>query len=61
VPSQLLHLARKQQGRPSGPLDWHSDRGSGTGLDDDEFRDTMTREGCLIYDFEVSRAYGNRG
>jgi hypothetical protein len=60
VPHQLVRLMRVRQGRPAGPLSWHGENGTDAELDEDDFVRVMIDEGCLIYDFDVRRAYGNR-
>jgi hypothetical protein len=60
VPSHLVRLMRVRQGRPAGPLAWHGDNGIDVELDEDDFVQTMASEGCVIYEFNVQRVYGNR-
>jgi hypothetical protein len=53
VPAQTMRMMRLAQGRPEGPLSWF-----GGMLDEPEFLQTMVDEGRLIYEFDVTRAYG---
>lgn len=46
-------LFRAMQGRPEGPLAWF-----GRELEEDEFRRQMVDEDRIVFEFEVSRAYG---
>ncbi len=48
-----LRLFRQMQGQPDGPLSWF-----GRELSEEEFRQTMVKEGRLIYQFEVTGTYG---
>jgi hypothetical protein len=51
--AQNLHLFRVMQNRPSGSVSWY-----GRELDDASFLQTMTEEGRLIYEFDITRSYG---
>ena len=53
VPELSVRLFRVMQDKPEGPLSWF-----GGELGDDAFRQTMVDEGRLIYEFDVTRAYG---
>jgi Pyridoxamine 5'-phosphate oxidase len=53
VPDQSVRLFRKLQDRPTGPLGWMTGE-----LEEDAFRQAMVDEQRLIYEFEVTRAYG---
>lgn len=53
APEQSLRLFRVMQERPIGPLSWF-----GGELDEAAFRDQMSEEGRVIYQFRVTRAYG---
>ncbi len=50
---QSVALFRTMQKRPTGPLNWF-----GKELTEEEFLQTMSNEGRLIYEFRVQRAYG---
>ena len=47
-------LFRAMQNRPTGSLNW-----CGGELDEDLFRAQMDQEGRLLYEFEVTKAYGS--
>lgn len=51
--SQTVELFRMMQGRPDGPLSWF-----GQMLEEPAFRQLLIDEGRILYDFEVTRAYG---
>ena len=51
--AQNLQLFRVMQNRPSGSLSWF-----GGELDEVSFLQTMTEEGRLIYEFDITRSYG---
>lgn len=53
VPGETLRMMRQMQGKPDGPLSWF-----GGELDEPAFLQTMRDEGRIIYEFEVTRAYG---
>ena len=53
APAQNLQLMRVMQGKPSGPLSWF-----GGELTEEEFLRTMVEERRVVYEFDVSRAYG---
>lgn len=53
VPDQSVQLFREMQGRPEDPLMWY-----GKELEEEEFRAAMIEQGRVIYQFEVTRAYG---
>ncbi len=48
-----VRLFREMQGKPAGPLSWF-----GAELEEPEFLDLLAKEGRLIYEFDVTRAYG---
>lgn len=51
--AQNLQLFRVMQNRPSGSLSWF-----GGELGEAAFLQTMTAEGRLIYEFDITRSYG---
>ena len=51
--AQNLRLFRAMQNRPSGSLSWF-----GGELDEASFLQTMTEEGRLVYEFDITRSYG---
>jgi PPOX class probable F420-dependent enzyme len=53
APELNVRLFREMQGKPKGPLSWF-----GADLEEPEFRQKMVEERRLIYEFEISRAYG---
>jgi uncharacterized pyridoxamine 5'-phosphate oxidase family protein len=53
APQLNLRLFREMQGKPTGPLTWF-----GADTEEPEFLQKMVEEGRLIYEFEVTRAYG---
>lgn len=53
APEQNLRLFRQMQNRPTGPLRWFDGE-----YGDDEFLRLMAEEKRLIYEFDVTRAYG---
>ena len=50
---QSVRLFRVMQDKPEGPLSWF-----GGEHEPDAFRPMMEDEGRLIYEFEITRAYG---
>jgi hypothetical protein len=48
-----LQFFRSVQGKPTGPLSWF-----GGQLDEEQFLQTMRDEGRIIYEGEITRAYG---
>lgn len=48
-----VELFRAMQGRPAGPLLWYGEE-----LDEETFRRRMIDQKRLIYQFEVTKAYG---
>ena len=48
-----VRLFRQMQGKPDGPLSWF-----GGEHDEPAFREVLAREGRLVYEFAVVRAYG---
>jgi hypothetical protein len=61
VPAKLLRFFRVQDGKPDGPLDYHSDRGHYTNLEDCDFLEVMLEEDAVLFRFAVTRSYGNLG
>lgn len=59
TPEQLLRYFRIRDAKPTGPLDYHSDRSHHIGLDDDAFRQVMIDEHAVLYSFAVTKSYGN--
>ena len=53
VPQLSLRLFRVMQDKPEGPLSWF-----GGELGDDAFMQAMVDEGRVIYELDVTRAYG---
>ena len=53
VPELSVRLFRVMQDKPEGPLSWF-----GGELGDDAFMQAMVDEGRVIYEFDVTRAYG---
>jgi len=53
APEQNVRLFREMQHQPAGPIQWF-----GRDLTEDQFLETMAKEGRLIYEFDVDRAYG---
>ena len=53
APEQSVRMFREMQGRPEGPLSWF-----GGELDEAAFKARMAEEGRLVYQFDVTRAYG---
>jgi hypothetical protein len=60
APAMLLRYFRVRDGKPTEPLDYHSDRSHHTGLDDAAFRKVMADERAVLYRFAVTKSYGNR-
>jgi Pyridoxamine 5'-phosphate oxidase len=60
APALLLRYFRVRDGKPTAPLDYHSDRSHHTGLDDAAFQKVMAEEAAVLYRFSVTRCYGNR-
>ncbi len=60
APAQLLRYFRVRDGKPSGPLDYHSDRSHHVGLGDDAFLKVMADENAVLYRFTITKTYGNR-
>jgi hypothetical protein len=60
APALLLRYFRVRDGRPTEPLDYHSDRSHFTNLDDAAFQKVMADEGAVLYRFSVTKTYGNR-
>ena len=58
---KIIAFMRIRQDRASGPLAWHGDNGYEEELDEADFRAAMVSEGCVLYEFDVQRIYGNRG
>jgi hypothetical protein len=48
-----VRLFRRTQGRPEGMLSWF-----GAELEEAGFREMLTEEGRIIYEFDVNNAYG---
>jgi hypothetical protein len=48
-----MRFFRMLQRKPDGPLDWF-----GGTLTDEQFVETMTTEGRVLYEFDVQRTYG---
>jgi Pyridoxamine 5'-phosphate oxidase len=59
TPRDIVEFMRVRQGRPRGPLAWHGDNGVEVELNEGEFMNTMSAEGCLIYQFDICKTYGN--
>ncbi len=53
APELNLRLMRLMQNKPTGPLNWF-----GQELESDAFLETMVKQQRLVYEFEISRAYG---
>ena len=53
VPELSVRMFRQMQHRPTGNLNWF-----GKEMGEDDFRLAMAEQKRLIYEFEVSRAYG---
>jgi hypothetical protein len=53
VPAHTLRLFRDLQGKPTGPLTWF-----GAELEEADFLRRMVEEGRVLYEFDVTRAYG---
>jgi hypothetical protein len=53
VPQLSLRLFRVMQDKPEGPLSWF-----GGELGDEAFMQAMVDEGRVIYELDVTRAYG---
>lgn len=53
APELNLRLMRIMQNRPEGPLNWF-----GKELDTEAFLQTMVEQQRLVYEFQISRAYG---
>ena len=53
VPELSVRLFRVMQDKPQGPLGWF-----GGELGDEAFMQAMVDEGRVIYEFDVTRAYG---
>lgn len=53
APELNLRLMRLMQNKPTGPLNWF-----GQELDAEAFLQTMVEQKRLVYEFEISRAYG---
>jgi hypothetical protein len=60
APARLLRYFRVRDGKPSGPLDYHSDRSHYVGLGDDAFQKAMADENAVLYGFTITKTYGNR-
>jgi Pyridoxamine 5'-phosphate oxidase len=60
APAQLLRYFRVRDGKPTEPLDYHSDRSHYTDLDGKAFQKVMAEEDAVLYRFMVTKAYGNR-
>jgi hypothetical protein len=60
APAQLLRYFRVRDGKPTEPLDYHSDRSHYTDLDDVAFQKVMAEEQAVLYRFTVTKTYGNR-
>lgn len=59
TPRLILKFMRLLQQRPTGPLAWHDDNHTEVELDDTDFMATVAAEGCLIYQFDIDKTYGN--
>jgi hypothetical protein len=59
APARLLRFFRTRDGKLSGPLDYHSDRGHYEGIRDDAFLKVMADEHAVLYSFTITRSYGN--
>lgn len=55
VADQSIRLFREMQARPEGPLMWFGEE-----LMEEDFRAAMLEQGRVIYEFEVTGAYGLR-
>lgn len=53
APELNLRLMRLMQNKPTGPLNWF-----GQELDTEAFLQKMAEQKRLVYEFEISRAYG---
>jgi hypothetical protein len=53
VADQSVSLFREMKGRPEGPLAWYGEE-----LDEHDFHQSMVDQGRIIYEFEVTNAYG---
>jgi len=53
APELNLRLMRQMQNKPTGPISWF-----GQELDTDAFLQTMVAQKRLVYQFEISHAYG---
>jgi PPOX class probable F420-dependent enzyme len=53
APELNLRLMRIMQNRPEGPLNWF-----GKELNTEAFLQTMVEQQRLVYEFQISRAYG---
>ena len=53
APEQSVRLFRQMQRRPTGDLAWNGEE-----LSEPDFLAAMVREGRLIYQFDVHKAYG---
>jgi len=60
APAQLLRYFRVRDGKPTEPLDYHSDRSHYTDLDDKAFQKVMDEEDAVLYRFTITKSYGNR-
>ncbi|WHU47723.1 hypothetical protein QNM97_01520 [Gordonia sp. L191] len=56
---RLVRYFRIRDGRPFGPLDYHSDRSHHLGLDNSTLEGILATEGAVLYRFTVERQYGN--
>jgi PPOX class probable F420-dependent enzyme len=53
APEFNLRLMRQMQNKPTGPLNWF-----GQQVEDEAFLQMMVEQKRLVYEFEISRAYG---
>ncbi|WP_019973163.1 pyridoxamine 5'-phosphate oxidase family protein [Mycobacterium sp. 141] len=59
TPRLIVEFMRVRQQRPSGPLAWHGDNDTEVELDDTDFMNTVSAEGCILYHFNIDNTYGN--
>lgn len=60
APPRLLRFFRVREDKPTELLDYHSDRGHYSGLDDQAFMKVMAEEDAVLYRFKITKCYGNR-
>ncbi len=55
----LVRFFRVRDERPTGPLDYHSDRSHHLGLSGSELEEVLAAEEAVLFRFTVERQYGN--